>query len=529
MKKKNEAFTLIELLAIIVILAIIAVITVPIILNIIDNSRKGAAINSAYGFVDAINKKYLSSMIDGSNARMDGTYSISDGKITGGIYSNEEINISGTKPTSGTLTFKNNKLQSGCIVINEYEIRYQDGNFTSEGKGNCGEIVNNTPTPPPITYTVSFNVGDGSSVSSQTIEIGENATLPTAPTREGYTFGGWYLDGEFTQPYDFENEVMDDVTLHAKWIEIAKPTYTVSFNSNGGNSVSSQTIEEGQTAAQPINPTRSGYDFSGWYSDSGLTQSFNFNTAITNNITLYAKWTQVINNYTVTFNTMGGNSISSQTIEHGGTATRPADPTRSGYEFTWWYTDPYTQDYSTRYSFNTAVTSSITLYAGWNRIYTVSYVTNGTRDRDDDIIREGETIARSMCSSLEKSGYYFVGWYTNSGLTNPFPPYTPITSDITLYGKWQALPSSGSSFTFTVEGTQFTTTYGTTWNQFIGNGKSVNGGSLIVHSATNDVNVIFDSDPNTRYDIASYDDCITWLRADGLIRPGEYLAMWPVY
>ncbi len=59
---KIKAFTLIELLAIIVILAIIAVITVPIILNIIENSRKGAAIDSAYGYRDAVNQYYISEL-----------------------------------------------------------------------------------------------------------------------------------------------------------------------------------------------------------------------------------------------------------------------------------------------------------------------------------------------------------------------------------------------------------------------------------------------------------------------------------
>ena len=79
MKEKNKkGFTLIELLAIIVILAIIAVITVPIILNIIENSKIGAAKNSAYGYRDAVEKYYVSELFDNKNLKLDGFYSIKD-------------------------------------------------------------------------------------------------------------------------------------------------------------------------------------------------------------------------------------------------------------------------------------------------------------------------------------------------------------------------------------------------------------------------------------------------------------------
>ena len=73
---RNNAFTLIELLAIIVILAIIAVITVPIILNIIENSRKGAATDSAYGYKDSINKYYVSELSNNNKLMLNGTYEV---------------------------------------------------------------------------------------------------------------------------------------------------------------------------------------------------------------------------------------------------------------------------------------------------------------------------------------------------------------------------------------------------------------------------------------------------------------------
>ena len=78
--KKQKGFTLIELLAIIVILAIIAVITVPIILNVIDNAKRGTAKDSAYGYKDAINKYYVSGMLEDESIKLNGDYNVVDGK-----------------------------------------------------------------------------------------------------------------------------------------------------------------------------------------------------------------------------------------------------------------------------------------------------------------------------------------------------------------------------------------------------------------------------------------------------------------
>ena len=103
--KKQKGFTLIELLAIIVILAIIAVITVPIILNVIDNAKRGTAKDSAYGYKDAISKYYVSGMLEDESIKLSDDYNVVDGKL--GEY---DIPFSGTKPTSGYLTFENNAL-----------------------------------------------------------------------------------------------------------------------------------------------------------------------------------------------------------------------------------------------------------------------------------------------------------------------------------------------------------------------------------------------------------------------------------
>ena len=159
MRKNNKGFTLIELLAIIVILAIIAVITVPIILNIIDNLRKGAATDSAYGYKDAVNKAYAQELAkpNQEGLKLNGIYEVqSDGTLkpatgsTFGIATENyalPVSVSGDKPTSGTLTYENNVLTSGTLIIGDYTATYSNGSFTATKTGSVsnGQSGNQAP------------------------------------------------------------------------------------------------------------------------------------------------------------------------------------------------------------------------------------------------------------------------------------------------------------------------------------------------------------------------------------------------
>lgn len=142
--------------------------------------------------------------------------------------------------------------------------------------------------------------------------------------------------------------------------DISDIVYTVTFNSNGGSEVPSQQVTKGNTVSRPPNPTREGYAFLGWYLDDNLVQIYNFNTPVTSNITLYAKWTQ--NFYTVIFNSNGGSIVESQSVVWGNKAKMPDDPTKYGYNFSGWYTD---KSLTVGYDFNKVVTANITLYAKW--------------------------------------------------------------------------------------------------------------------------------------------------------------------
>jgi len=203
-------------------------------------------------------------------------------------------------------------------------------------------------------YSVIFNNDGGSAVVTQIISHGSTATRPTNPTRSGYVFGGWYSDSEFTVEYNFSMPVTSNVTLFVKWV------YTVTFVSNGGNTVTTQGIIPGNTATRPTNPTRSGHVFDNWYSDSELTTVYDFSIPVTSNISIYAKW--IIQTYTVTFVSNGGTAVDTQIINHGDMITRPTNLSRSGYVFDYWYSNA---ELTISYNFTSPVISNVTLYARW--------------------------------------------------------------------------------------------------------------------------------------------------------------------
>ncbi|WP_461790383.1 InlB B-repeat-containing protein [Pedobacter sp.] len=136
---------------------------------------------------------------------------------------------------------------------------------------------------------VTFNTNGGSAVPQ--IYVAQNQTIasPTAPTRTGYTFGGWFKDANLTTPWNFATDVVTAATtLYAKWNPIL---YTVSFNTDGGTAVTPVQVAYNSTFAAPTPPTKTDLIFGGWYKDAALTTVWNFATdVILGSTTLYAKW-----------------------------------------------------------------------------------------------------------------------------------------------------------------------------------------------------------------------------------------------
>ena len=217
-----------------------------------------------------------------------------------------------------------------------------------------------------IPYTISFESNSGTAVESQVEEYGTLASEPTAPTRTGYTFSGWFTDSGLTNEWDFSTDTVgaSDFTLYADW---TINNYMVSFESNGGSAVSGESVTYGTLVTEPNEPTRTGYTFSGWFADENLTSSWDFSadTMGPADVTLYAGWT--INTYTVSYDSNGGSSISDETLEYNDLVTQPSAPTKAGYTFSGWYAD---ESLTSVWNFDSdsVGTSDFTLYAKWNMI-----------------------------------------------------------------------------------------------------------------------------------------------------------------
>ena len=212
------------------------------------------------------------------------------------------------------------------------------------------------------TFIVSFSTTHGTTPAAQTVGAGGAATRPADPSEEGWIFQGWYKLAGLqisSEEYDFSAPVTADLVLFAKWTPVA---HTVSFDVQGhGTAPASQTVNDGETATRPADPTAEGWTFGGWYTDAACTTEYDFTIPVTEDLTLYAKWTMVV--YTVSFNANGhGTAPEAQTVNDGETATRPADPTAEGWTFGGWYTDAAC---TTEYNFTTPVTEDLTLYAKW--------------------------------------------------------------------------------------------------------------------------------------------------------------------
>jgi len=320
-------------------------------------------------------------------------------------------------------------------------------------------------------YTINFNTNGGNAMPSIEVEEGQKLIKPTDPTKEGHKFIGWYEDSNLTKEFSFATPITKDITLYAKWeeeqlqeileiksVELIKDGKIISkgiikgktitlelpegFDESiiGGKHILKITGTEGTNISQDR-----GYDGSieewatGKVTNSIMPgQSAKFTIYKDDNSVEYIIEIveSTVKKYTVTFNTNGGNNISSIEVEEGEKLIKPTDPIREGYKFISWYED---LNLTKEFNFNIEITKDLTLYAKWEeeptKEYTVNFNTNGGSIINSKKVKEGEKLSRP--SDPTKVNYRFMGWYEDSNLTKVFNFDTPITKEITLYVKWE--------------------------------------------------------------------------------------------
>jgi uncharacterized repeat protein (TIGR02543 family) len=333
----------------------------------------------------------------------------------------------------GVATLPVDPTRSGCAFA---------GWYVDPGLTACYEFA--TPVTNDITlyakwvadHTIWFDSEGGSAVAAITKPSGSLVATPTAPTRSGYTFAGWYTSCKLRTPYAFTTMPDSDITVYAKWIK----GRTISFDSQGGSAVAHVTAACGSAVTAPNPPTKPGYTFAGWYTTSKLRTPYTFTTMPDRDITLYAKWTA--STCTAIFNSNGGASGSiSVTVKCGGAlgTNMPTAPTRIGYVFTGWNTAA--DGSGTVFDGATTVSSSLTVYAQWRiRTCTVTYHVAGcdgpSAAPSPQVVDFGGVVTTPTVAT--KRGYTFSGWYTEVDRKALYEFATPVTADITLYATWVA-------------------------------------------------------------------------------------------
>ena len=232
---------------------------------------------------------------------------VNRGTITNGTFGGEVTNESGR--SFGTISggIFNGKVTNinDTSAPEETPGRISGGTFNREVMGAC---------------TVTF-LSDGESAAPSQIRANTPADQPADPTKEGYTFIGWY-NGE--SEWDFETPVTTGLILTAKW---QVNQYTITFDTAGGSEVPSITQDYGTAITPPAAPTRTGYTFAGWDREIPTAMP-------AENMTITARWQ--LNQYTITFDTAGGSEVPSITQDYGTAITAPANPTKTGYTFAGW-------------------------------------------------------------------------------------------------------------------------------------------------------------------------------------------------
>jgi uncharacterized repeat protein (TIGR02543 family) len=340
---------------------------------------------------------------------------------------------------------------------------------TSSGAKLTVNALSTTPTlaanvpnvcpPGSVIFTITGTLGTG---ANWQVYAG-STKLSTQPTIANNSFTISNISAATSYSVKAEGGTCDNASSPptSNSVAIALTSYSVTFNCNGGTPTPPvQTITCNSTATAPTqSPTKTGYDFVGWYIDTSSSSAFNFSTLITGAITLNAKWSKKI--YTVTFDRNGGNVDANPTSEtavyQGNVGSLPAPPTRIGYNFASWNTASIGN--GTVFTATTAVTANITVFAQWTAaVYTVTYKSNGASGSvpyDLQTYTQGATVTVLPNLYLVQNGYTFIGWKDKTGLvdTNTKTFKMPSAND-TLFAQWDVRDADGNHYDTIVLGGQ---------------------------------------------------------------------------
>ncbi|EIU5789805.1 InlB B-repeat-containing protein [Listeria monocytogenes] len=356
----------------------------------------------------------------------------------GGVTTTETVDYDGlaeepTTPTKAGYTF--------------------DGWYDAETGGKKWDFAQDKMPANPVTlyarftmnnYTATFN-NDGTT-TTQTVDYQEALTEPTEPTKDGYTFDGWYDAQTGGTKWNFATNKMpaNNITLYARY---SVKSYTATFDKEG--TTTTQTANYDSLLTEPAAPTKDGYTFDGWYDAETGGNKWNFatNKMPAKNVTLYARF--AVKSYTATFDKDG--TTTTQTVNYDSLIQEPTAPTKDGYTFTGWY-DAETGGNKWDFAANKMPAKNVTLYARFStNAYTATFDKEGTTTTQavdyDSLLTEP--------TEPTKDGYTFDGWYDaeTGGTKWNFATNKMPAKNMTLYARFSL---KAYTATFNVEDTTTT-------------------------------------------------------------------------
>ena len=258
----------------------------------------------------------------------------------------------------------NEAASSDIIVVSSdkfstYVIAYKDVKKPASMPGGSGSHS--------TSYAVRFVSENGKIIGYiSDIRAGGKINEPMKPTKSGYTFTGWYLDKECTQPWDFAKDtVKENLILYAGWekIEPSQKNYVVIFNYLIDNEYHSESVSEGNIAAMPAKPFKEGYTFTGWYVDQDCTIPWDFDNRVYSDLTLFAGWQ--VNTEENPFTDYKPNEQSSVHLEaETDKKELPEEPVKEGYIFKGWFVD---EDCTIPWKPEDDFEEDLKLYPGWEK------------------------------------------------------------------------------------------------------------------------------------------------------------------
>lgn len=258
----------------------------------------------------------------------------------------------------------NEAASSDIIVVSSdkfstYVIAYKDVKKPASMPGGSGSHS--------TSYAFRFVSENGKIIGYiSDIRAGGKINEPMKPTKSGYTFTGWYLDKECTQPWDFAKDtVKENLILYAGWekIEPSQKNYVVIFNYLIDNEYHSESVSEGNIAAMPAKPFKEGYTFTGWYVDQDCTIPWDFDNRVYSDLTLFAGWQ--VNTEENPFTDYKPNEQSSVHLEaETDKKELPEEPVKEGYIFKGWFVD---EDCTIPWKPEDDFEEDLKLYPGWEK------------------------------------------------------------------------------------------------------------------------------------------------------------------